>query len=150
MIKVNTEILVSTLFNLGFDKIDPVLFVYTLGFISKSDELKFTFKEESPSIGYNRFVENNGTVIKLKDGYTLDTNVSPNKDRVIPLRKTLFGDKQLYEYLSNCDFSEIVSKKAKQYGVKKIKDIDTELFCEKEINILKSMQAKTKTKRLKK
>ena len=38
MEKISMEILVSALFNLGFDIVDPVLFTYTLGKLSLEDK----------------------------------------------------------------------------------------------------------------
>ena len=112
--KINTEILVSTLFNLGFDKVDPVLFTYTLGKLSLVDkERQFIFEEREPGIGFKKYVDFSGTAMKIKDGYTLDTNVSPNDKIKIPVKKTLFGSRSLLEYLSNFDFSEIVQKKSR-------------------------------------
>ena len=34
MEKINTEVLVSSLFSIGFDKVDTVLFTYTIGQLS--------------------------------------------------------------------------------------------------------------------
>ena len=58
MEKISTEILVSALFNLGFDIVDPVLFTYTLGKISLEDKnQQFSFAEKTPSIGFNKYVD---------------------------------------------------------------------------------------------
>ena len=58
MEKISMEILVSALFNLGFDIVDPVLFTYTLGKLSLEDkQQQFSFVEETPSIGFNKYVD---------------------------------------------------------------------------------------------
>ena len=139
MEKINTESLISSLFILGFDKVDPVLFTYTLGKLSLDDkEKKFYFEEQEPSIGFKKYVDYDGVVCKLKDGLTLDSMVSYNDKVFYPLRKMLNSNKSLIEYLSQLDFSEIVSRKAESYGVKSVEDASLILFCEKEICILQS------------
>ena len=47
MEKINTESLISSLFILGFDQVDSVLFTYTLGKLSLDDkEKQFYFEEQ--------------------------------------------------------------------------------------------------------
>ena len=87
--------------------------------------------------------------MKIKDGYTLDTNVSPNDKMVIPVRKTLFGSRTLQEYLSNFDFSEIIWKKAKAYSVQSAESVNPDLFCEKEIEILRALKTEQDVKKRK-
>ena len=41
MEKINTELLISSLFKLWFDKIDAILFTYTLGKITKDGAFSF-------------------------------------------------------------------------------------------------------------
>lgn len=150
MEKINTEILVSTLFNLGFDSVDPVLFTYTLGKLSLVDkERQFVFEDHELGIGFKKYVDCSGITMKIKDGYTLDTNVSPNDKMVIPVRKTLFGSRTLLEYLSNFDFSEIIWKKAKVYSVQSAESVNPDLFCEKEIEILRALKTKQDVKKRK-
>ena len=142
MEKISTEILVSALFNLGFDIVDPVLFTYTLGKISLEDkQQQFSFVEETPSIGFNKYVDSSGIAFKIKDGYTLETDVSPvNLGIKITVKKTLFSSRKLLEFLTETDFNEIVLKKAAAYGVNDYGNINPELFSKKEIQILKSNQ----------
>ena len=150
MEKISTEILVSTLFNLGFDSVDPVLFTYTLGKLSQLDkERQFIFEEREPGIGFKEYVDCSGITMKIKDGYTLDTNVSPNDKMVIPVRKTLFGSRTLLEYLSNFDFSEIICEKAKAYSVQSAESVNPDLFCEKEIEILRALKTEQAVKKRK-
>lgn len=142
MEKISFEMLVSALFNLGFDKVDPVLFTYTLGKLSiKDEEHQFVYEEHDTSIGFNKYVDCSGVTIRIRDGYTLDTNVGPSESFVIPVRKTLFSNKKLIAFLKSFDFDEIVSKKAKLYGVTNADEASTNLFSNKEISILKALQA---------
>lgn len=140
MEKISTEILVSALFNLGFDIVDPMLFIYTLGKISIEDKNKqFSFVEEAPSIGFNKYVDSSGIAFKIKDGYTLETDISPVKSKIrIPVKKALFSSSKLIDFLTEIDFNEIVLKKADVYGTNGYGNINPELFSKKEIEILKS------------
>ena len=141
MEKINTESLISSLFILGFDRVDSVLFTYTLGKLSLDDkEQQFCFEEHEPSIVFKNYVDYDGNVYKLKDGVTLDTMATYNDEVFYPLRKMLNSNKKLIEYLSQLNFVEIVSRKAKSYGIKSIEDALPILFSEKEICILKSAQ----------
>ena len=149
MEKISFEMLVSALFNLGFDIIDPVLFTYTLGKLSIEDrEHEFIYGPQNTSIGFNKYVDCSGIAIKIRDGYTLDTYIRISDSKVIPVKKTLFNNKKLVSYLENFDFDEIVSKKAEAYGIENIDEASREIFSEKEITMLKRLQ-KYQNKKLK-
>lgn len=135
MEKINTEILVSSLFSVGFDKVDSILFVYTLARLSV-DNHQFTFEDSITNQKFNKYVDYDGNIYKLKPGVTLNTMVSYNDKKFCPLKKLLNINSKLVEYLSQLDFEEIVSKKAKVYGVEKIEQIDKSIFSLKEIEIL--------------
>ena len=122
MEKINTEVLVSSLFNIGFDKVDNVLFTYTLGQLSiDNQQLQlFEFEDSETHQLFNKYVDYDGIVFKLKDEITLDTMVSYNNEKFYPLKKMLNTNKKLIEYLSQLDFSEIVLKKEKLYGIQNI------------------------------
>ena len=146
MEKISFEMLVSALFSLGFDKVDSVLFTYTLGKISLEDkEHQFVYEEQNTSIGFSKYVDCSGGTMRLRDGYTLDTNVSPSESVVIPVRKTLFRSKNLISFLESLDFSEIVAKKAEALGVKSVDEASTDLFCDKEISILRTLHVGEKS-----
>ena len=86
MININSEMLVSSLFVLGFDSVDSMLFTYTLGKLSLDNQkLKlFNFKDDPITSTFNKQVEYDGITFKLKEGYSLDTNVSPIEGRSFP------------------------------------------------------------------
>lgn len=113
MININSEMLVSSLFVLGFDSVDSMLFTYTLGKLSLDNHKLnlFEFKDDLTTNTFNKYVDYNGITFKLKEGYSLDTNVSPIEGHNFPLRYALQTNKKLLEYLQNIDFKEIVSKK---------------------------------------
>ncbi len=149
MEEISFEMLVSALFNLGFDIIDPVLFIYTLGKLSIEDrEHEFIYGPQNTSIGFNKYVDCSGIAIKIRDGYTLDTYIRISDSKVIPVKKTLFNNKKLVSYLENFDFDEIVSKKAEAYGIENVDEASREIFSEKEIIMLKRLQ-KYQNKKLK-
>ena len=137
---INTEIVVSSLFNVGFDKVDPALFVFVLAKLSMDDKNQlFSFDDQKASITFDKYVDYDGVVFKLKDGFQIDTNVSHVEGFVLPLGKALITNRYLIKYLQNLDFSEIILKKAEIYGVQSIEDIDESRFSLKEINILKQL-----------
>ena len=137
MEKINTEILVSSLFTVGFDKVDGMLYTYTLGHISLDNQSLplFHFEESETSDKFNEYVDYDGITFKLKEGITLNTNVGHNEEHPWPLGKALHTNKKLIEYLSKLDFREIVIKKVITLGIDKIADFPT-LFSEKEKAII--------------
>ena len=149
MEKINTEILVSSLFTIGFDKVDAVFFTYTLGQLSIDNQQLQLFEFEDSEIHqmFNKYVDYDGIVFKLKDGITLDTMVSYNNETFYPLRKMLNTNKKLIEHLSQLDFSEIVLKKAEAYGIQSAGNIEPSLFSEKEKDILRLLYEKPEIKR---
>ena len=86
---------------------------------------------------FNKYVDYDEIIFKLKDGITLDTMVSYNNETFYPLRKMLNTNTNLIEYLSLLDFSEIVLKKAEVYGFQNVGNIEFSLFSEKEKDILR-------------
>ena len=149
MEKINTEILVSSLFTIGFDKVDALLYTYTLGQISIDNQKLQLFEFEDSETGekFNEYVDYDGFIFKLKDGITLDTMVSYNNETFYPLRKMLNTNKKLIEHLSQLDFSEIVLKKAEAYGIQSTGNIESSLFSEKEKDILRLLYEKPEIKR---
>ena len=149
MEKINTEVLVSSLFSIGFDKVDTVLFTYTIGQLSiDNQQLQlFDFEDSETHQMFNKYVDYDGIAFKLKGEITLDTMVSYNNE------KMLNTNKKLIEYLSQLDFSEIVLKKAKLYGMQNIEQVDKYRFSNKELEILQKLnfeQTSNKTLNLKK
>ena len=100
MEKINTEILVSSLFTIGFDKVDPLLYTYTLGQLSIDNQKLqlFEFEDSETSQKFNDYVNYDGIIFKLKDGVTLETNVSHVENHVWPLGKALHTNKKSILY----------------------------------------------------
>ena len=68
MEKINTEILVSSLFTIGFDKVDSLLYTYTLGQLSIDNNLNLDIKEDSNGTVFFLDLITNGTGI-IRDLY---------------------------------------------------------------------------------
>lgn len=139
MININSEMLVSSLFVLGFDSVDSMLFTYTLGKLSLDNHKLnlFEFKDDLTTNTFNKYVDYNGITFKLKEGYSLDTNVSPIEGHNFPLRYALQTNKKLLEYLQNIDFKEIVSKKISTIGYDRLERLITFLVTKKNKSYLK-------------
>ena len=62
MEKINTEILVSSLFVIGFDKVDALLYTYTLGQLSLDNQKLqlFEFEDSSTSQKFNDYIDYDG------------------------------------------------------------------------------------------
>ena len=132
--EINTETIISSLICIGYDKVDPILFTYTLGKITKNDSKQiFTFKDQEMSSNY---IEYDGFVYKLKEGLTLDTDVSKVEGFQKPLRKVLNTNQQLVELLSKMDFTDVISEKMRTYGIRSIEDLDSNIFSTKEIDFI--------------
>ena len=140
MEKINTEILVSSLFAIGFDKVDALLYTYTLGQLSiDNQQLQlFEFEDEETHQIFNKYVDYDGIIFKLKDGITLDTMTSYNDEKFYPLRKMLNTNSRLIEYLSGLDFRKIIIKKIEALGVDRLDSFDL-LFSNHEKEIMYKM-----------
>ena len=140
MEKINTEILVSSLFAIGFDKVDALLYTYTLGKLSiDNQQLQlFEFEDEETHQIFNKYVDYDGIIFKLKNGITLDTMASYNDEKFYPLRKMLNTNSRLIEYLSGLDFRKIVIKKIEALGVDRLDSFDL-LFSNREKEIMYKM-----------
>lgn len=117
MEKINTEAIVGSLFVLGFDKIDSILYTYLLGKLTIDNQKLslFEFEERPFSEIFTKYVDCENSIFKIKEGYTLDTNVSPIKDYNWTLRNFFARNPLLIEYLSNLDCGEIVARKLEVY-----------------------------------
>ncbi len=140
MEKINTEMFVNSLFVVGFDKVDPVLFTFVLGKLTSDDkENVFFFESDRTEPTFNKYVDYDRVVFKLKDGYSIDQVIEFDGGAKYPLKKVLNTNRKLVEYLENLDYTDIVLRKAEIYGIKDLNSIDKDRFSAKEIEILKSI-----------
>ena len=138
MNKINTEMLVSSLFVLGFDKVDPILFTYTLGKLSIDNINDFKFDDSETSQLFAKYVECNEGVFSLKKGISLDTVADPMLDGEWTLRRALSTNKELLQSLKDFDFKEIVMKKVDSIGLDRMDQLDY-LFSNKEKTLIREM-----------
>lgn len=140
---INTEVVVTSLFENGFDRVDPLLFTLTLATLRMDDEAKrsFNYKDKPLSEWFNKTIELDNGTLKLKNGYSLDSEVMSISGISIPLSSMLHTNKKLTEFLGNIDFTEIVSKKASLLGESSA-EVTPLLFSEKEKEIMKSQSFK--------
>ena len=103
--KINTEDLVSSLLFIGFDKVDSVLFSYTLRKISTQST--FQFEDHMLTKSFNNYIEFDGISFKLKEGLSLDKS---KKDYNPSFRMALIRKQELTNYLKTIDFSEIIER----------------------------------------
>ena len=134
---INTEALVSSLFVIGFDKIDSILYTCTLGALAIDNQKlnMFQFENRELSSTFNKYVDSSSWGFKLKKGYTLDTNISTVKDYNWTLRNLFNKNKDLIEYLRNLDFSKIITKKMELYGIENESQLDPR-FSNKEMELI--------------
>ncbi len=147
---VKTESIISSLFLLGFDKVDPYLVAMLSGAIYtqkrdvsfyaveiKGEKHSCILKEahsDELSPVFNKYFEFNGTY-SIKDGYTLDSKIKIN---------LFYGEYSLRDYLNSTnnialaayitnyiDLESIMDKKVKAIGFDKIKGV-SHLFSNKE------------------
>ena len=137
MEKITTEIFLTTLFEYGFDKVDPVLFTYTLGktVIDNANTHEFDFRFDLP---LTKSIVRDGIMYKLSD--------EVNKD----LWFNYHSNKKLLKYFTNLNFEEIITKKLEGYGYNKMncilgrEKIDENLFSQKELEMIDLMTNKNK------
>lgn len=144
---INTEALVSSLFVIGFDRIDSILYTYTLGALTIDNQKTnmFQFENKELSSTFNKYVDSSSWGFKLKEGYTLDTNISTIKDYNWTLRDLFNKNKDLIEYLRNFDFSKIITKKVELCGIENVSQLDTR-FSNKEIELIAHLNLNQRNK----
>ena len=108
----NEEYIV-TLFELGFERIDDLLYTHTLTELYLDKELGGNFRivATNPSQLFDLYVERKNGGYVLKEGRTIDTNISPVKGAYVPLIRILKQKNRLKPYLSKIDFKKVVKSK---------------------------------------
>ena len=137
MEKITTEIFLTTLFEYGFDKIDPVLYTQVLSKTAMDDAKKheFDFKFDLP---YTKAIVKDGIMYKLNDEI--------NKE----LWYNYHSNEKLLDYFNTLNFEEIVMKKLEGYGYNKMncilgkEKIDETIFSQKELEMIDLMIEKNK------
>ena len=138
MEKINSEILLSSLLLNGFNQVDGLLYTYILGKLSKDNHKEFIFEDCPPSPIFKTYVDFDGVVCKLRDGISLETNVSPSENHHFPLKQALQSNEKLLDYLDNIDYRVIIMRKINALGLDRIDELEL-YFSEKEKEIIKEM-----------
>ena len=149
MEKITTEVLLTTLFEYGFDKVDPVLFTLILGKTAMDDAQKHEF-DFAFDIPYTKAIkkEYQGRIETCEpftiDGVVYKLNDEINKD----LWFRYHSNEKLLNYLYSLDIGKIITKKLEAYGYNKnklaVEKIDESLFSQKELEIIDLMINKNK------
>ena len=137
MEKISVETLLTTLFEYGFEKVDPVLFSLVLNKTilddTKKHEFDFAFE-----------VNLSKAIIKEDGMYRLSDNT--NKD----LWFNYHTNEKLLEYFKTLDFEKLITKKLEGYGYSQLdyilgkEKIEEKYFSLKELEIIDLMIAKNK------
>ena len=124
MEKINKEIIISSLFSMGFDKVDALLYMYVLDDLFRYIDVikKFEYDLIEPTSTFNKYVDFDGMVSSLKKGYTLNTKVSCDDGSQKQLRKVLNINYELVQYLEDVDFAKIVNKKVFDIGLERLEE----------------------------
>jgi len=123
MEKINTEIVISSLISMGFDKIDTLLYTYTLAKTSMlNDKLKlFKYEDEEYSEVFNKNVDYTTPIITLKEGASSEElNINTN----------------LINILETIDYKEVVMAKFKMLYELGQLDLFNDYFSKREKEIL--------------
>ena len=144
--RINLEIILSTLFIFGFEKIDSILYTYILGKIfSDNPNLHlFEYEEAELSSNFNKYFEYDGVFYKFKDGISLDTNVSVLENHFWPLSRSINYSSVLLKYLDDVNLEEIVRRKIEKLCIDDINSPDA-ILCNKEKEIITSSKKNIKT-----
>ena len=129
MEKITTEILLTTLFKYGFEKVDPVLYSLVLENIAihnaKTQEFDLVF-----DVQVSKAILKEGQIYRLNDA-EIDKKL---------WYEYHYSD-ELYKYFDTINFEEIVFKKVKAYK----KEVTKATFSQKEIDIIKTANNKTQS-----
>jgi hypothetical protein len=149
-IKVNTESLISALFLLGYDKVDALLYTLVLGATriaynkldkTKMYELDFMVDDTLSRVFDNCIKSNPITMVELKDGYSMNTDVSKYcnlKDGTITFGEYISNDNNTllaFFIKNNVNMEEVVCTKVCRLGINNISNFSS-MFSEKEKNIV--------------
>lgn len=129
--KITTEVLLTTMFEYGFDKIDPILFTFTMGEIIWKDvkehgyDRLFDFSFDEPLSNKFKFhVAKINGVYKLKE-----------EQEEMERWYKYHSNRLLFDYLDSVDFKKIIKKKMDALNIEVGDILKHPLFSEKEVSI---------------
>ena len=142
MEKINIEIIISSLFALGFDKVDSKLLMFMLGRIVTDNKELNIFdieKEENLCETFNKYITYENSVYKFKEGYNITSMITLPSGTEYPLIKCLHTNEILMDYLKRIDITDIVLTKLSLYEKGIIPDFDN-YFSNQEKAIIKKLK----------
>lgn len=142
MEKINIEIIISSLFALGFDKVDSKLLMFMLGsLVADNKELNLFDIETDENLceTFNKYITCENSVYKFKEGYNITSMISLPSGTEYPLIKCLHTNEILMDYLKRIDITNIVLTKLNLYEKGIIPDIDN-YFSNQEKAIIKRLK----------
>lgn len=144
---INKEVLLSSLFAIGFNIVDEILYFSILDRIYQQSlvERTFVFDSDNNSLSdsFKEYVTILPNSYKINEG-KLIVEVLPGKYGLVAVSDVLKVNEKLIEYLRGLDFDELFKRKF-DYYIEKYGNEDTlsrfsELFSTKEIEIMRNMK----------
>ena len=138
MIRINQEIIISSLLAFGFENVDQNLYNYVLGKLTvDNNELKlFQFFDEPFCYYFEEIIAYDEKGFHLKKGLTLDSIYPVNCGA--PIRLMLNTRTELMNYLRTLDFRGYVFNKICSFGTNDLDNMYSN-FCSKEREIIADM-----------
>ena len=114
MEKINNESIISTLFILGFDRVDTILYSNILNEIIRNKNFKMVCTEETNI--FKKFIDYNGIRYKIKDDYNINSEVINMNGKKYTLKEILPVNKELEKFLKTLNYEEIIKRKISILG----------------------------------
>ncbi len=135
---ITTESILAALFKYGFNRIDQLLYIFTLeriAYITAKDKNIVIAYDADPSTPFSVFCSDpiKEQTYRFNEKYRDKLEYSLNSE----------GTNLALEYINKIDFVEIVEKKMKALGITKDEAQNSSYFCEKEKEIIRLEDEKT-------
>ncbi len=135
---ITTESILAALFKYGFNRIDQLLYIFTLeriAYITAKDKNIVIAYDADPSTPFSVFCSDpiKEQTYRFNEKYRDKLEYSLNSE----------GTNLALEYINKIDFVEIVEKKMKALGITKEEAQNSSYFCEKEKEIIRLEDEKT-------
>lgn len=135
---ITTESILAALFKYGFNRIDQLLYIFTLeriAYITAKDKNIVIAYDADPSTPFSVFCSDpiKKQTYRFNEKYRDKLEYSLNSE----------GTNLALEYINKIDFVEIVEKKMKALGFTKDEAQNSSYFCEKEKEIIRLEDEKT-------
>ena len=144
---INKEVLLSSLFAIGFNIVDEILYYSVLDKIYQKNLLeplfRFDSNSNSLSVNFREYVTILPSAYKIDDA-KLIVEVLPREYRSISVSEVLNVNEKLVEFLRSLDYEELFKKKLdyyiEEFGEDETLSKFSEIFSTKEIEIMRNMK----------